>query len=90
LVQIFLKSYQREEDGESDDKKIPCRVEINKLQVGQPDGSDDAKHDAEDSAHNWLRNGQEESSKFGKDADDEHENGTILDYPPAPNLWNQF
>ena len=86
VIKLKEVSHQGKENWEPDNKQVPGWVEINKLEVGQPDSRDDAKHDAENAANDGLRDGQEKSPQLGEQPYYEHENGPVLHHPSTANL----
>ena len=77
---------QREEDGEAEDEEVPRRVEIDKLQVGEADRGDDAKHDGEDPSNDRVGDGDHEGGELGEDPEEDHDGRGPLDHPPAAHL----
>ena len=47
------------------------------------------KHDNEDTANNWVRNGDEQSTTLAKDTKCKHDAGSDLDDPPTGHLRQQ-
>ena len=62
FLNILIRSYQREENRETQHEEVSCGVEIHELKVGQSDGGDHPEHHAENASHYRTGNGEEQGS----------------------------
>ena len=87
---MLFVPHQREKERKSEDKQIPGRVQVDKLQVWEAHGGNHAEHDKEDAADDGVGYGEEEGSELAEHAKDDHDAGTSLDYTSASNLHKKI
>ena len=85
-----LGQYEREEDGEAEDKEVSRRIEVDELEIREAGGGDHAEHDAEDAADDRLWDGDEKGAEFGEGAEKDHHEGGRLDHPPATHFRHSY
>ena len=82
----YLGQDKGEEDGEAGHQQVPRGVEVNKLEVGEADGRDDAEHDAEDAPNDGGGDGEEEGPHLAHHSKQDENHGRVLYDPPAAHL----
>jgi hypothetical protein len=83
---VYLGQDEGKKYGEAGHEEVAAGVEVDKLEVGEADGCDDAEHDAEDTPDDGGGDGEEEGPHLAHGPQQDQDNGRELDHPPAPHL----
>lgn len=83
------REHQSKEDGKAQNKEVPGGVEVYKLQVGQPHGSNHTKQGTEQSTQHRVRQRGKQSAEFTNQSEQQHHGCPVLDHASAAHLEDQ-